>query len=181
MEQLEARKIAARYAKALLDAADEQKALDKVTDNINALQRVYLEVPELNRFFSNPVIPTEEKKAVVEKQFQSNLHAITANLLNLLVENDRISLLPELITLYLELIQQREGIAQAEVIVPVPLKDKQEKALRSTLEKIFGYRQVEINSKVDPSILAGAIVKIGDKIIDGSYHGKLEMLRRQVG
>lgn len=181
MEQLDARKIAIRYAKALLEAADEQGQYGEVSQNMFTLQRLYLEVPELNRFFANPAIPDEEKRAVIQEHFQGGLAPLTANLLTLLVDNDRIVLLPELIQAAIDLVHQREGVAQAEVIVPIAMKPGLEQKMKTTLEKLFGYQQVDLNVKVDPGILAGAIIKIGDKIIDGSYHGKLETLRRQVG
>jgi F-type H+-transporting ATPase subunit delta len=181
MELLDARKIASRYAKALIEAADEQGQLDAVTQDIERLQRVYLEVPELNRFFANPAIPVADKQDVVKKQFHKGLSSMMGNLFSLLVENDRIAILPEILQAAVEIIRKRDGIAQAEVTVPIALSDALEKKMRKTLEKLFGYQQVELNIKVDPAILAGAVVKIGDKIIDGSYHGKLETLRRQVG
>lgn len=181
MELLDSRKIASRYAKALLEAAEEQGELGNITDNMRLLQRIYLEVPELNRFFSDPVIPATEKKTVVQSQFKQGVAPIVGNLLELLTANDRIGLLPEIIEIYIDLINQKEGIAKAEVTVPVAMSDKLEGQLRSTLERLFGYQHVELSIKVDPAIIAGAIVRIGDKIIDGSYHGKLEMLRRQVG
>lgn len=181
MEQLESRKIASRYAKALLEAGQEQDDLESITDSLTRLQRIYLEVPELNRFFANPVIPVAEKQSLIQKQFKKGLMPLVGNLLELLIENDRLGLLPEIIEVYIQLIQAREGIAHADVTVPLSISEKQENRLRTMLEKCFGYQQVELNTKVDPSIIAGVIVKIGDKIIDGSYHGKLEMLRRQVG
>jgi F-type H+-transporting ATPase subunit delta len=181
MEQLMARKIASRYAKAIFDAAVEEDKLDIVIANILSLQRIYLEVPSLNRFFSDPTIPVAEKQSLIEGKFKKGMAPMVGSLLTLLLESDRIGLLPEITTLFMERVQQKEGIAKADVTVPVAMSDKLEKKLRTTLEKLFDYQQVELNVKVDPAILAGAIVRIGDVIIDGSYHGKLEMLRRQVG
>ncbi len=181
MDQLESQKIAFKYAKALMDAAIEQSELKAVSKDVHLLQSLYLDVPELKQFFGNPAIPVSEKQGVVEKQFKKGTSPMVGNLLQLLVENDRIALLPEILNCYIELFNLREGIAKAEVTVPVSISDDLERKLRSTLETLFGYQQVELNVTVDPAIIAGAIVRVGDKIIDGSYYGKLETLRRQVG
>lgn len=181
LSQLENQKIASRYAKALFEAAQEQGQLDKVTKDIQSLQGLYQDLPELSGFFANPVISVEDKQGVVDAKFKSSLTPLTTNLLNLLVQNERISVLPAILFAYTELYQKHQGIAKAEVTIPVAMSSKLENQFRETLEKAFGYKQVELETRIDPAIIAGAIVKIGDKIIDGSYLGKLETLRRQVG
>ncbi len=181
MEQLEARKIALRYAKALLDAAQEENTLSELRVSLTSLRQIYQELPEFRRFFDNPAIPLSEKQDLVEKHLKKGVSPLVGNLLSLLVENERLDILSEVLDVSLELLNQREGIAKAQFIVPVPITATLEKKVRTTLEQLFGYQQVELETTVDSTILAGAIVKIGDKIIDGSYHSKLEMLRRQVG
>jgi len=181
MDQLATQKIAHKYAKALLEAASETNAVDPVNDVIQQLERLYLDVPTLNSFFANPAIPAEEKKAIIEKKFQKGVQPLVANLLTLVAENDRLALLPDILSAFMELMNERNGIVKADVTVPVAIDTKLEKKLKQNLEAVFGYSQVDLHITVDPGILAGAIVKIGDKLIDGSYHGKLEMLRRQIG
>ncbi len=181
MPQLENRKVAQRYAKALMECAEEQGQWEKVTAGMDQLHRLYLEVPEMNRFFSNPVIPLAEKTAVYQEEMAQALPPLVANLLQLLLDNERMALLPEILEAVLALVQAQQGLVQAEVTVPVPLDDALEKKLRKTLETVFEYQKVELNVKVDPAILAGATIRLGDKLIDGSYLGKLEMLRKQVG
>lgn len=179
--QAEIQKIALRYARALLEAAKEQGQFDKVKTEMGQLQRIYLEIPELKSFMANPAIPAAEKEDLLAKQFQKALSPLVGNFLMLLLENDRLELLPEMVQSILDLIHTEEGIATAEVTVPVAISEDLENRLSNTLEKMFGYQKVELNIKVDPAIIAGAIVHIKDKMIDGSYHGKLEMLKRQVG
>ncbi len=181
MEQLESRKIALRYARALFEAAQETNEMAYVTENIGRLRQLYQDVPEMNAFFQNPMIPASEKRDLIETHFKQNLSPMIGNFLNILIENDRVAVLQEILEAYIEMVREKEGIVQAEVTVPVELEPKLEQKLQSTLESLFGYQQVEIKTIVDPAIIAGAVVKIGDKIIDGSYHGKLETLRRQVG
>lgn len=181
MEQLEARKIAFRYARALFDAALEQQSLETVIRDAGSLSRIYLDVPELADFFANPGIPLDEKKMLLNSRIKTGLTPLTANLLDLLTDNDRLVVLPEILTVFKELHHNHAGIARAEVTVAAAITPGIEDKLKASLEKVFGYKQVELTTTVNPGIIAGAIVRIGDKIIDGSYRGKLEMLKRQVG
>jgi len=174
-------KAASRYAKALLDAATEMNAVSAIRDDLQALSRLVLEVPELMSFLTNPMIPDVEKRAIVREKLQSGLQPLFARLLDVLLENDRLSLLPNVLDEAQKALAQRDGVVTAQVTVPVDLDDSLQARLRQTLQSTFGYRHVDLDVRVEPSILAGAIVKIGDQLIDGSYIGKLETLRKQVG
>lgn len=174
-------KAAGRYAKALLDAAQEQNNMAAVRQDLDALSRLVLEVPELMGFLTNPMIPDVEKHAVVREKLQSGLNPLFARLLDVLLENDRLALLPYVLEESRKELAQRDGVVTAYVTVPVVLNEDLQSRLRQTLQSTFGYRRVDLDVRVEPAILAGAIVKIGDQLIDGSYSGKLETLRKQVG
>ena len=181
MDKLESRKVATRYARALFEAAAEQNDSDAVAQSMQSLISIYAQLPELQAFFENPGLPAAEKSDILNRQFKRGVSPLVASLLDLLMTNERIALLPDIAQVYTELQREHQGIAEAEVIVPVAMDDYLEGRMRSTLEKLFGYRQVELKTTVDPSMIAGAIVKIGDKIIDGSYRGKLDLLTKQIG
>lgn len=181
MEQLDTRKIATRYAKALFEASNEAGEQESIQSAIDTWVSVFTEVPDLAAFFANPIIPMAEKKALLTEQFSEKTPDLLLKIVDLLFENDRIGLLGDVLTVYQELSRAALGIARAEVTVPVSIPATLETKLVASLKKAFGYKQVELTTTVDPDIIAGAIVRIGDKIIDGSYRGKLDMLKRQVG
>jgi F-type H+-transporting ATPase subunit delta len=181
LSQLDMAKVASRYAKALLESAIAENTWDLVQENLGQLQRLALDVPELNAFLASPVLPVSDKQAVLAQYVQTAVSPMVWKLLNILLENNRIALLPQVIESAQAMMQERNGITQADVTVPAAISPSLEAQFVKALETQFGYRQVLLNVTVDPDILAGAIVKIGDKLIDGSYYGKLEMLRRQVG
>lgn len=179
--RLEESKIAARYAKALFDGALETKVLDKVYKDLCALRDLFHAVPGITGFLTNPAIPQTERTSFIQEQFEKKVQPLVYNLIKLMEENDRITALPSTIDRFEEILNERNRVATAEVVTAVELSEKLESKLCKTLESMFGLSEVNLHKRVDPGILGGAIVKIQDKVIDGSYVGKLEALRKQVG
>ncbi len=174
-------KIAARYAKALFEQAEETDALDEVMADIEAVRDVLEGVPDFPIFLANPGIPRPEKLDFLKKHVESKVSKVVGNLLRLMVENDRMAVFPVLVEKYRTLLDERNNVATAEVITAEALDGDLESRLRNSLKSLYGYSDVNLEKKVDPAILGGAIVKIRGKIIDGSLSGRLESLRRHVG
>lgn len=178
--KLEEQKIANRYTKALFDAAIEGKALDNVENDLNDLNQLVTESPELLAFLNNPAIPHSEKDEFVEKQLVKNLHEVTGNLVKILSGNARMGIIPFVSEQFSRLKRERENVSLAEVVTAVKIDKKLQDKVVKQLKAMFGFEDVTIENKVDPGILGGVIIKIGDKVIDGSYVGRLEKLRQEV-
>jgi F-type H+-transporting ATPase subunit delta len=176
---LEETKIAARYARALFDGAVESGDEDNVLTDLQSVRSVIEKVPELIPFWSNPAVPVAEKLDVVSKQF-TKLEPLVVNLLRLMIENDRAGAILATIDRYEELSNARAKVTTAEVVTAVELNKKLQTKLQKQLESLFSLNKVVLTQRVDPGILGGAIIKIQDKVIDGSYIGKLEALRKQI-
>lgn len=181
--RLEEGKIAAQYARALFESAAESgdASLRDVSKSLGDLSQLLQAVPEFLNFFANPALPAPEKHEVLKKQFQGKLPELLYNLLLVMQENDRLSVLPDLIARYEALLQERNQSAVAEVVTAVELSSALEKKVTTVLKKAYGLNEVVVQNRVDPGILGGAIIKIHDKVIDGSFVGKLEALRKQIG
>lgn len=181
--RLEEMKIAARYARAIFESAvDAGDAVEKdVTQSIQTLGQLFEEVTDLDPFFKNPAIPHTEKLDFIQKQFNQNVPELVYNLLLIMLENDRLAVFPALAKRVAELSNERHQIAVAEVITAVELPKSLEKKFETVLKKRYGLSEVTLQKRVDPGILGGAIIKIQDKVIDGSFVGKLETLRKQIG
>jgi F-type H+-transporting ATPase subunit delta len=181
--RLEEGKIAAQYARALFESAVEagDAAVRDVSKSLAELGQLLHDVPEFLDFFANPALPATEKHEILKKQFQGKVPALVFNLLLVMQDNDRLSALPDLITRYEALQQERNHSAVAEVVTAVELSSALEKKMTTVLKKAYGLNEVIIQNRVDPGILGGAIIKIHDKVIDGSFVGKLEALRKQMG
>jgi F-type H+-transporting ATPase subunit delta len=179
--RLENGKVAARYAKALFDSLTESGAeLGQVRDDLRTLADVLADVPEFSVFLENPGLPLAEKTAFVEERLAVAVTPPVANLLRLLMENNRLIVLPQVAEQFSTYVNQRENVAQAEVITAAELDDDLLARMQNTLQSMFGFNRVDLQHRVDPGLLGGAIIKIQDRVIDGSYVGRLEELRKQV-
>lgn len=174
-------KVAARYARALFDSLMESGAdIARVRDDLRMLADVLADVPEFSAFLENPGLPLAEKTHFVEERLASAVDARVARLLRLLMDNNRLAILPQLAEQFTMYVDQRENVAQAEVITAAELDDDLRVRMQNTLQSLFGFHRVDLQHRVDPGLLGGAIVKIQDRVIDGSYIGRLEELRKRV-
>jgi F-type H+-transporting ATPase subunit delta len=173
-------KVASRYAKALFESTLPLGQIDAVARDLSEMDQVFTSVPALTGFLENPGIPMAEKIALLEQQFGESANPWVMRLLKLLIENNRIVVFPQLVQQFHVLINQRENTAQAEVVSAVELEEELRTRIRKILESTFGFNRVDIQNRVDPGLLGGVIVKIQDQVIDGSYVGRLEELRKQI-
>lgn len=185
MSTLELQKIASRYAKAFYETAVEQSTSEAVKSDMTALNDLFKRDPNIAVYLSNPLISAEEKAELLNTKLVPQLQSTTAqNTLKLLSENNRIQFLPEILAAYTEVEKASEGVVDAEVVIATAASTLPEKTLnrlQAQLESIFKLKQVNLTVTEDPSILAGAIVRIRGKVIDGSYLSKLTQVRQHVG
>ena len=177
--RLENNKVAARYARALFDSTVQAGEVDKVAHDLAQVNQLMAEAPALLNFLENPAISLEEKQGFLDQQFSGNVGPWVLRLMKLLVENKRAVVFPQLVEQFNALMLQRENAASAEVVTAIELEDELRNRIRKTLETTFGFSRVDLQNRVDPGLLGGAIIKIQDRVIDGSYIGRLEEMRKQ--
>lgn len=169
-----------QYANALADIALEQGAADAAAKQLGDFGAAYEASPELRTFLASPAIAREAKQAVVEK-IAARLGAskIIRNFLFVIIDHRRTVILPEMIERFQEVIRQRQGVAEAEVHSAVELTAAQKSAIAAMLAKMTGKR-VETTYALDPALLGGAIVRIGDTVYDGSLRHRLNQMRAKL-
>lgn len=177
--RLENNKVAARYAKALFDSVIESGDVESVSKDLEAVDQLIQQLPKLLSFMENPGIPLADKLQLIEKQF-TTVNPWVSRTLKLLVENGRFSVFPQLMQWFTEYLHQRENITRAEVVTAVELEAELKKRIQKTLESTLGFNRVELQNRVEPGILGGVIIKVQDRVIDGSYVGRLEEMRKQL-
>ncbi|AFX98861.1 ATP synthase F1, delta subunit [Candidatus Endolissoclinum faulkneri L2] len=169
--------IAARYALALYELADEQKSLDGLAEDFTSLRHVIAESQAFVYLIYSPILSCKDQTkgvlAICEKFCAKQL---TSNFLQTLTYNRRLSVLPEIINAYLEKLAQQRGEVAAEVISAVPLSENDIKTLANALYKRVGQKAL-FDLKVDPSLIGGLIVRVGSRMIDTSLRTKLRRLR----
>jgi F-type H+-transporting ATPase subunit delta len=180
VSRLEAHKIAGRYAKALFDEALQAEMVETWLRELESVSHLFNELPELNTFFAAPQVTRSEKITFVRERFQDGISPNVQRFLQLMAENDRLLILPQVVTAYGELLNQYQNITTAQVTTAVPMPDALAEQLRHVLAERFGYSLVHLERHVDPAVLGGVVVKIGDRILDGSFEGRLQELKRQM-
>ena len=169
-----------QYANALADIALAQGAADPALNQLGDFGGAYAESPELRNFLSSPAVSREAKHGVIEA-LAARLGAskIIRNFLFVIVDHGRTHSLPEIIAAFQEVLRQRRGVAEAEIFTAIELSAAQKAEFAFTLERLTGKR-VEANYSLEPALLGGAVVRIGDAIYDGSLRHRLHEMRARL-
>ena len=169
--------VARRYARAVLEIAVELGQLDAIVDEMNAFADAWDASPEFRNAIENPLVAQAAKKAVIGALAERlGASATTRHTLLLLVDRRRAKTLPYLAQTLRELADARKGLLRAEVTTAIPLSDTYYARLEAQLEVMTGKRVV-VERRTDPSLIAGVVTRIGDRILDGSLRTRLQSLR----
>jgi F-type H+-transporting ATPase subunit delta len=167
------------YAEALFQVAQAEEMTDRVEEELTLLQKTLDSNADLREFLSNPQLSADGKKDVFLKIFGSGLSPVTLHWLDMVVDRGRQRRLPLIIEAFFVLTQDAREKVTAEIITSVPLSEELSKRLEAELSKVTKKR-VFLKAVVDDSILGGVIVKLADKVIDGSVRGRLEEVKKEM-
>jgi F-type H+-transporting ATPase subunit delta len=174
------RTLADRYADALADVAIEQKAIGQVRQELADFMALVRQSPDLALLLDSPAVQRASKRGVVTALAgEMGASQTLRNFLCVVVDRGRTRLLAEIQESFDRQIDERRGIARAEVSSARELGDQEKAELRAALAKLTG-RQVEMEYRLDPALLAGSVVRIGSTIYDGSVRTQLERLRERM-
>ena len=169
--------IGGRYAHALFDLADQNRALDRVAADLSRLQTMIGESPDLLRLLRSPLFSRDEQgRAIAAIAQRAEFENLTVRFLGLVAKNRRLFALPEMIRAFRALIAKQRGESSASVTSAVPLKDDQLAQLRAALKQITG-TDVQLETRVDPGLLGGLVVRVGSRMLDSSIRTKLQRLQ----
>jgi len=170
----EARTIARPYAQAALQYAVDTNATAAWSTMLATLSQI-TQNPDAAKLLKHPQVTSEQKAAFMSGVAAKNLSAGGDNFLRLLAEYDRMMILPEIQELYQELLAKRDNSVTAEVRVAEAMTDNQAAAMTNALRKRFNC-EVKLEIHVDHTLLAGALIRVGDLVIDGSLRGRFTRL-----
>lgn len=169
--------VTGRYATALFELGLEQGDLDQIESQLLLFQEMLDASGDLRRLVRSPAFSAEQQapalRAVLER---AGISGTAAKFLLLLVKNRRLFAIEGIIRDFRLLTSRHRGEIGADVISAVPLNDGQREAVKDALRKLAG-KEVQMNLRVDPSILGGLIVKMGSRMIDDSLRSKLNRLK----
>lgn len=172
-------KAASRYAKSIIDLSQESNALEAIKADMALVSKVIEENAELEAILSNPIVPINKKEAILNDLFAPKVHAITGAFMKLMVNKGRSSILfsaaKQVVTQYNDL----KGIITAEVSSAVALTAESRAEIINIVKKEVGANEVIIKEKVNPDLIGGFVLKVGDKQFDASIANGLNKLKKE--
>jgi F-type H+-transporting ATPase subunit delta len=169
---------ALRYAKATLNLAKEKGLAKEVNDDMKLIESTIEENNELEVMLKSPVIKSSVKKSVLSEIFGKKVNGITAGLLNLLVENKRPALLYLVAKEFIVIYDFLQGVEVAQITSAVPLTKQLEMEILKRVQDSVG-KEITLKNIVDPSIIGGFVLRVGDKQYDSSVSYRLKELLSQ--
>jgi len=170
--------IATVYARALFDVAKDQDKLDDVRDQLGAFTDALSETRDLQVFFFSPYFSTAEKEDGLERVV-SDADPVVLNFLELLIEKHRMPVIFRIRAIFDALWEEENKLLPVSITSAVELDEAVVKQLVDRIAEQTD-RKVEVTSEVDPDILGGIVVQVGNSVLDASVRNRLEQLRKQV-
>ncbi len=168
---------ALKYAKGLFIAGKELNKVKEFGEELKKFTAWLRENPEILRVFQSPIYPPEVKMEILQEILKYfRVDPEIERFLKLLIERRRIQYLEEIVSMYQALLDEELGIARGEVITAFPLEEGEKRELEEALKGILK-KEVILEAKVDPEIIGGVKIKIGDYIWDGTLKSQLEKFK----
>jgi F-type H+-transporting ATPase subunit delta len=169
--------LAARYAAALFDLADERRLSDEVASDLRELRAMLAASGDFLRLIRSPVLSREQQgKAIEIIAERAGLSLLVRNFLAVVAANRRLFAVPAMIEAFLAELAARRGEVTAQVTAAQPLSEAQREALNEQLRRSIGSR-VSVDVRVDPTLIGGIVVQLGSRMVDASIKSKLQRLQ----
>lgn len=170
---------ASRYAIALFNLAKESNQISEIQQELLELKEAYENNAELEQLLENPKLPIEKKKELLKGVFQG-ANPYILNTLFVLLEKKRLNETVNLINEFNELANDAAGVAEATVYSTRPLTADESEAISTTFGQKIGKQSLSITNSIDPSLIGGIRLQIGNRIYDSSLSAKLERLKKEL-
>ncbi len=171
--------IAARYARALFLVTEKRGETAAALPDLAAVAGVIAPGSRAGNFLASPEVALADKRAALEKALGGRALRTVAVFIDLLLRKKRLGELDTIVAEYQALVERAQGIQRAHVTSAVPLPPAEQQRLHRELERYTG-RTIRLTSEVDPALLGGAMVRIGDRVIDRSVRTLLQRLARRL-
>ena len=169
--------VAARYALALFELAEEQRKLDRVADDLKSIDSLVSENTDLQKLLNNPIVSRAESgKTMAALLDRTGADPLTRNFIGLVAANRRLFALSGMIRAYIAELAGRRGEVAAEVVAAHALSPAQQESLETALRGAVGGK-VALSVDVDPGLIGGLVVKIGSRMVDSSLKTQLEKMK----
>lgn len=175
-----AKLVSKTYGEALFELAVDAGKLDNVAEEVSLLKQAFDENEELKKIMNHPKVTKEEKVALVENIFKDRLSNEVVGFLVLIVGKGRYSEIDAILRIFEERVREYKNIGVAYVTSAVEMNQEQKAQIQKKLLNTTKYVQFEMNYLVDPSLIGGLVIRIGDRIVDSSIRTKLDSMAREL-
>lgn len=170
---------ASRYVKSLLDLAVEKKALEAVHRDMLLFAEVAAQSRPLRLLLQNPVIKHDQKLTVLKKIFGGKVHSLTMSFFEIITRKNREPILVSVAREFHNAYNEHKGIGKATVTTATALDAKTRAELEKLVKNYSDKKTIELVEEVDPDLIGGFVLKVGDRQVDASIRSKLKNLRVQ--
>jgi len=172
--------IAERYSNALAEIAKDGKlTYSKISTDLNLINEILTQSKDLDEVLTNPLTSIENKKEIIDKVFTKEIDVLILNFLKVLVDKNRFSIFNEVLESYNKALDKINNIRRVQVTSAIKMSEEAKNNLKNKLEGKLK-KNVVLDLGINPDIIAGLVIKMGDNVIDLSLKHKLEDLRKSI-
>lgn len=171
--------VATQYARAMLDLANQRQQAADMAGELRALKDIVEQNPTFGLFLKDPAIGVDERLATLERIFKSRVSPLAMNFLGVLNEHGRLGLIPAIADRYQEMLDRQLGNVAVEVTVAQPMDPATLETVRQRISNALG-KNAQLRQHVDESIIGGLVMRVDDKLMDGSVQAQLAAMKRKL-
>ena len=171
-------RVASRYAKSLIDLAQEKGVLEQVHADMQLFAKTVKENRDFKLFLGNPIINHGKKLSVLKSLFTGKVNDMTLRFFLLITEKNREAVLDGVATEFIRQYNALKGIEKAQVTTAVPLTPESRAQLNQKVVQLTG-KSIQLEEKVDPAIIGGFLLRVGDKQVDDTIRTSLRALKNK--
>ncbi len=168
------------YGDALFELAIEENKLDSVWDEVKVIEQALSDNPDFLPTLKHPDMSMEKKQELLKEIFGGKLSNDVMGLIDVMVRKNRIGDLEKVLEYFTERAKERQKIGVVEVSTPIELSDSEKKKVEARVLEVTDFASLEMNYKVEKSLLGGMVIRIGDQVLDNSIRSKLDAMGRQL-
>jgi len=171
---------AVRYAKALMQLVQEKGLMDEVIADIKSINSIIRDVHELELLLQSPLVKSEKKTAILHSIFNGKVSELSLSFINQVATHNRENILSVICDEYITLYNEINNIAKVNVTTSIPLEDGLREELLSTLKAKYNLSSIDLDEKVDESLIGGMVLRMGDMQLDASIRRQLNDIKNEL-
>jgi len=170
--------VASRYANSLLDLAQERNTLDAIKSDLESFLAVLKATPELKAALRNPIISPDKKFSIVKEVFSPSVNEIVIRFFKIVISKGRAEVLYETAKEFVNGYNRINGVIKASIVSAIPLTDENKAEVQRVVEEAT-QKKVLLKTLVEPDLIGGFVLTVGDKQFDASISSSLSKLKKE--